>query len=522
MPLEYQRLRAPQADQQTLAVPSLGEVDALWQNNHQLLSTHDLTIGNTSLHDLRASARQRIVDLATRYSQQYRDISIATPPHSIVMSGHQPTLFHPGVWHKNFALSHFGERWQATAINLVVDNDLCSTTEIRVPHPDVSTPRTLGVKYDQGLAANLPYEVYRLQDRELWTSFEQRVISALDGPAWTPLIHQLWPQVLEAHEQGLAPPYAMAAGRHRLEANAGLQTLEIPLSQIANTSEFITFAAELLTRAGEFREAYNQVLYDYRQLNRIRSNARPVPDLSQIDDWWETPFWVWSTAQPTRRRLYVKNRQATILLSNQHDWEIELAISELANSLAALSQDGYAFRPRALITTMYARLVLSDLFIHGIGGAKYDQVTDAIVERFFGVSLPSFFTLTSTHRLPLSLSPFNPTKQSDLKNHLRSLVYHPERHVSASNPAEQSLVADKKHLLATLPLQGSRQAWHQSMTQINQELQPYLEAEKQSTHEQLQAWRVHEQQWRTLGSREYSFCLHDVSLIQRLKHAFLV
>ena len=32
--------------------------------------------------------------------------------------------------------------------------------------------------------------------------------------------------------------------------------------------------------------------------------------------------------------------------------------------------------------------VLSDLFIHGIGGAKYDELTDEIIRRFFGIEPP--------------------------------------------------------------------------------------------------------------------------------------
>ena len=44
--------------------------------------------------------------------------------------------------------------------------------------------------------------------------------------------------------------------------------------------------------------------------------------------------------------------------------------------LAELSSRGIKLRTRALTTTLFARLVLSDMFLHGIGGAKYDQVTD--------------------------------------------------------------------------------------------------------------------------------------------------
>ena len=35
---------------------------------------------------------------------------------------------------------------------------------------------------------------------------------------------------------------------------------------------------------------------------------------------------------------------------------------------------GIRLRTRALTTTMYARFLIGDLFVHGIGGAKYDEL----------------------------------------------------------------------------------------------------------------------------------------------------
>ena len=42
---------------------------------------------------------------------------------SLLLAGHQPELFHPGVWVKNFALNGLARRHGATPLNLVVDND---------------------------------------------------------------------------------------------------------------------------------------------------------------------------------------------------------------------------------------------------------------------------------------------------------------------------------------------------------------------------------------------------------------
>ena len=49
---------------------------------------------------------------------------------------------------------------------------------------------------------------------------------------------------------------------------------------------------------------------------------------------------------------------------------------DLAKSLK--NMDGWELRPRALTLTIWARLLIADLFVHGIGGAKYDRISDTM------------------------------------------------------------------------------------------------------------------------------------------------
>ena len=57
---------------------------------------------------------------------------------------------------------------------------------------------------------------------------------------------------------------------------------------------------------------------------------------------------------------------------------------------ASADSDVNNLRPRALTLTLFARLCLGDFFIHGIGGGKYDEVTDAIIRDYFGVEPPAY------------------------------------------------------------------------------------------------------------------------------------
>ena len=61
----------------------------------------------------------------------------------------------------------------------------------------------------------------------------------------------------------------------------------------------------------------------------------------------------------------------------------------------------YRFGAVALVNTLYCRLFLGEYFLHGIGGGKYDEVTDALAQAFYGVEPPAYGVLTATLLLPL-------------------------------------------------------------------------------------------------------------------------
>ena len=92
------------------------------------------------------------------------------------MAGHQPALFHAGVWFKNFALSHVAEQTGGIAVNLVIDNDVTSGSSIRVPtwNSDASGASYANVPFDDAVA-RVPYEQTTIRNRELFDSFDERV-----------------------------------------------------------------------------------------------------------------------------------------------------------------------------------------------------------------------------------------------------------------------------------------------------------------------------------------------------------
>lgn len=82
----------------------------------------------------------------------------------------------------------------------------------------------------------------------------------------------------------------------------------------------------------------------------------------------ELPLWAASVEQPAVRHIATP--------------------SDLDNAEVLLS-------PRAVLTTAIMRLAVCDLFVHGTGGALYDQVTDRWLQAWLGRTPPPFAMVTA-------------------------------------------------------------------------------------------------------------------------------
>jgi len=548
--IRYRRIRAPREDGQALIDPPFGvALQQLhsWQADSASAPLEHLEACGKSFAELSHEARAELVQLATEYTSQYRDVdrsaTSAASSRPIVLAGHQPTLFHPGVWFKNFALSRLAEQGGATAVNLVVDNDTLRSPSIRVPTGSVDSPLFSNVAFDE-TAAEVAFEERPLLRGELFDSFADRVQEAFQpflcavstsAASYTPLVERLWPLAQQARNRSnekTSLGWILAEARHRLEGELDLRTLELPLSTLCDGQAFRWFAVYLLAELPRLANDYNSMLAEYRLVNHVRSRSHPVPDLAQQEDWLEAPFWIWSTDNPRRRHLFARPTAKGIevtdraglmeMLPLQPDGDAAAAVE----ALGKLRERGIKIRPRALVTTMFSRVLASDLFLHGIGGAKYDELTDAIIRRFFGLEPPLFLTVTATFQLPIA----RPTLSvDDLRQHqqrLRELDYHPERfaeQVASDAQAEFARLAGvKQELLRQLPAlrasERSLKAWHDQVAATNQALATLLsEHRAQWTTDQP---RLAEQLLaaQRLGSREFSLALFPAeTLPEQLK-----
>jgi hypothetical protein len=334
------------------------------------------------------------------------------------------------------------------------------------------------------------------------------------------MVAELWPLVMGrcAGQNNLG--LRLAQGRHALEETWHNETLELPQSAVCRLPEFAWFVAHLLANLPRFWKAHNDSLADYRRAHHMRNRAQPVPDLAASDGWLEAPFWIWSSEDPERRPLFAKQAGDTVVVTDRNKQKFTLSLSAdrdasaAAEQLADLSSRGIKLRTRALTTTLFARLVLSDLFLHGIGGAKYDQVTDGIVQRFFGFEPPLFATVSATLRLPIAQQPGDASGVEQWQQRLRELRYHPEQFVESNgdvggaSKSAAELIAAKRRWVETVKTPENAAERHRGIAAANLGLQPFVARLREKIERERDELLQRKRDEAILRSREYSFCLY--------------
>ena len=517
------KLRAPVDDRRALLSPSIDRLSTMLAQNRQRLAAWTERLAGQTVSELRQIARREIWTEAQQYPRQYRDVDLShrsfeTSP--FIVTGHQPELFHPGVWFKNFLLDRIARQSDAVPIHLIIDNDVRESASIKVPGGSVAEPITQIVEYDR--RSPLPFEERLIQDPTLLDSFAQRVTEIIHPLIPDALLSDRWLTAIQEDEGESILARRVARFRHRLEADCGLQTLEIPMSIVCDQLPFQCLVAQAIDDVEQIHRVYNEALREHRKRNRIRSNAHPVPNLNRDDSWYELPFWIWTAQSPERQPLYAMRRDGSLHIRQgcgANHWKLDNSAEQLVTQLVDLRQQGVKIRPRALLTTLYARLFLSDLFLHGIGGAKYDELTDELIRRWLRVEPPGILVATSTVRLPISYRRQDPARMAVLRQSLRRLDYHPEDFLEASDLGDRlgaQWLSQKQFWIRKEEPRGQRKQRHDHIVEANQNLRRLVMDQRTavtSELEELQAWIPRQN---LLDSREYSFCLFPFDFLREV------
>ncbi len=318
------------------------------------------------------------------------------PP--LVATGHQTELYHPGVWVKDVLTNAAADKLDAVALHVAVDTDQPKHLAVRWPGttiPITDDPALNTAEWAGLLAAPTPAHVDQVQ-------------AALDAADATWSFRPMVPAVLASLRRqfldGTGLSAALTAAQHELDWDLGLRHRVLLASTLMGSGPYLTFVHHVLSRADRFAADYNAALAEYRVEAGISSPTRPMPDLRSTGSTVEVPFWFDNLATGTRGRAQVVRADGGWALSAGDD---RFPLDGNADGATAadrlgrwLSDHHLRLAPRALTLTTFLRLLVVDQFVHGIGGGRYDQVTDRLLSSHFGIDPPRFAVTTATLIFP--------------------------------------------------------------------------------------------------------------------------
>ncbi len=315
----------------------------------------------------------------------------------VILAGHQPVFYPPGILVKDIFAVTMARASGGTAVNVVVDTDeeeITFTAPSRAPgmrphRESMTLTRTGLILREQKLDAAL-----KTRFDEMLLRYSGRLYSTF-SPDIVPQVRRHLSFLRNALPDAERPMDLAVALREHWEYEAGLPMRTIYASDLVKSSAFKYFTGFIAERADDFRQSYNAVLDWYRTEHKIKNRAQPLPDLDVEKK--ELPFWLLKDG----RRIPLTDEM--------------------------LPTDGEIL-PRAVTLTLFLRLFLCDLFVHGRGGARYDRITDRLLADFFRCDAAPFTvasaTLSVSARADIALAA---RSVEEIERDLRCVAFDPSR-----------------------------------------------------------------------------------------------
>jgi hypothetical protein len=531
----------PKNDKEIFIAPAYDDISGLIDSNIEKFKSYKFDINGIPLPEFRKHARTEILEKAGEYSEwiwsicsrlkigRRRDSSdfhnSYTPDKLIIQTGYPPILAHPGILIKNSLVNTIAEKIRGIGINMVVDNDTCHDNWLNIPNINGLESSTEKIEFIPSLQG-LAFEEAGHTDLTQLTTLKKDILRTLSNPDMKDTFTNFIDMGIKLFKEIQRLSDLFTSARCAYLQRFDISNLEIPVSLICETESFLNFFLHIARDIRNFARIYNAKLAEYRKLKRISSKANPLPDLKEKGHVIELPFWIWKENEP-RKQLFatiVTDKQINLMYENIIVTSLDFCgngnQSGNLQKLRNLISIGIKIRPKAIVNTMYSRMFFSDLFIHGVGGAKYDLITDEIIRTFFGVEPPGYAIITATLHLPYKPHNVSSEDVRKLKHVIKDMNYNPERYASGKimEDAEMKSMVNEKKRLITTEMHNSEEK-HRTFSRLKQlnslmkeKITPLIEGKEKEAEEVEKKLRYNS----IVTNREYPFCIYPESMLCEL------
>ncbi len=441
--------------------------------------------------------RRELIGIAGQYMQSIGlDAPEFIPGAPFILSGHQPHPYHAGVMFKYRLLAEIS-REAVNAVWISADTEACGGFPVNIPS-FLNGPRIATLRMHPSIADDF-YE-HSDVDSDALAAFRKSAVEHLRS-----IPDNMFAHGIKCLEENTKPIIVnnmrdmMILWRRKYGAGWPDSVFELPLSKVCETDGFFQFAFGLLRQSVKIRELFNAALHAYRKKRGIRSRANPFPDLGENGNGVETLFW--KVKGSHRAPLYLKHSENGIVLAFKGETPVRSA-----DELKKICVDnGIKIWPRAVALSLLQRLGLGDMFIHGVGGAKYDAITDALIEGLFETEPPKYAVASCTLSAP---EPDDPSeKLAELHQKIREMQFHPEDFLEKTEEVI-ALIEKKNELIKSINNpEADKKSIGNAISQLNRLLNLSLEPVANKIENEIGILDMKKREFEVITYRELPYFL---------------
>ncbi|MEM1109121.1 MAG: hypothetical protein AAGH99_10595 [Planctomycetota bacterium] len=414
-----------------------------------------------------------------------------------VWTGHQLSLFHPGIVAKYLA-AEAKSKWACVGYhNVVVDQDVYNPLSLTLPHRDPRRPRGLFTKvFTLGpIAADVPIGMQPPVTPAVVETNLRNFPSDAGAAA------QAVRQAFSGTEQ--APSLAAQMDtvvRRLLPSFAAAEPATFASAMLTDESELID---QLLRDAPRCAKLYNAAVREFRGAGMKPMSVEP--------DRVEVPLWALRWMKP-RQRVFVDLADSTPIFITEDGEPLP------PEAPPPPEGDGVTLAPRALLmTALLRRPDRCGLFIHGTGGWSYDRITEQWWQQWRGGTLAPMALVTADVTLDFGDVPVNtPADVERAVWRAHHLPHNLDRELGLDHPS----IREKRELLQHMHDDRDkrrRRAAFDRIHRINRELADEHGQALAEAQQAVETARLGVANARLARKRDWPFLLYPPSQLETLR-----